>query len=290
MRDMASLTIGMPLYNNAETLIRALDSLRNQTFKDFVVIMSDDVSPDNTASIAADYCLQDDRFVLVRQKRNLNYGNFRYVLGQARTEYFMFAAGDDTWEPTFAESCIAALKNDPKAVCAVSQVRFLDDSGSAAMADGTRPLLGTAAENICSYFQDHPGDNSRMYGVFRTAVAQDAFPPGDHHAWDYTFSAGTLLHGTHLELPQCLMHRTKTPFHKYVEYVRRDGKGLWRIFPLLGMTTSLLRRRTVRKLPGVVKAILAANLSHHMEYMKRFHPRWCRLSMPIVQRIYWRLL
>ena len=203
-------------------MVRALDSLRAQTFADFVVVMSDDISSDDTASIAEKYCLSDNRFTLVRQSRNLNYGNFRYVLSTARTEYFMFAAGDDVWEPTFVEACISAIRNDPRAVCAVPRVKFVVEDGTTVLAKGTRPLSGSPAENICDFLTNYPDDNSRMYGVLRTAVAQGAFPVDDHHAWDHTFSIGTLLCGTRLEVRQRLMVRETTPYSKYMESSRES--------------------------------------------------------------------
>src|SRR5690348_14873952 len=87
------VTIGMPLYNNAGTIRRALDSLLAQSFTDFHLLISDDRSTDETPAICAEYARCDPRVEIVHQPRNLNYGNFRYVLNAATTPLFMFAAG-----------------------------------------------------------------------------------------------------------------------------------------------------------------------------------------------------
>ncbi|MEP6637040.1 MAG: glycosyltransferase, partial [Acidobacteriota bacterium] len=96
-RGSRRLTIGMPLYNNAPSIRRALDSLLAQTFRDFRILISDDGSTDGTADICDEYARRDARITVVRQRANLNYGNFRFVLREADTPFFMFAAGDDYW-------------------------------------------------------------------------------------------------------------------------------------------------------------------------------------------------
>jgi hypothetical protein len=57
-----------------------------------------------------------------------------------------------------------------------------------------------------------------MYGVFRTPVAQRAFPPTDFFAYDWAFSIGTLRDGTHVEVPEVLMWRDYTDPARYTEY------------------------------------------------------------------------
>src|SRR4051812_26911567 len=98
---MAVVTIGMPLYNNAATLVAALDSLLAQTERDIRIFASDDGSADNTVEICAAYSRQDSRFTYTRQPINLGYGNFKFVLDSADSPFFMWAAGDDRWAPTF---------------------------------------------------------------------------------------------------------------------------------------------------------------------------------------------
>lgn len=286
---MSRLTVGVPLYNNARTLQRALDSLRAQTFRDFVVIMSDDCSTDDTARMAQACVDADPRFSLVRQPRNLNYGNFRFLLQAATTELFMFAAGDDWWHPHFVESCVNALDGNGEAVMAVSRVRFVSPEGHEHDSTGTRPLTGTVSENLVAYLRA-PSDNSRMYGVFRTDAARRSFPSTDHYAYDWTFSAATLRFGTHLEIGEPLMTREITPSQKYLEYVRRDGQGvLDRLLPLGPMTSALHREMGIPMGGGVGRALAYLNLRVHINYMRRFHPWYTRLVVPVLERMLWRL-
>ena len=64
---MVKVSIGVPVYNVEEYLRACLDSIMNQTFKDFEVIMVDDGSTDNSFNICQEYVAKDSRFKLIYQ-------------------------------------------------------------------------------------------------------------------------------------------------------------------------------------------------------------------------------
>jgi len=285
MSDTPRLTIGMPLYNNASTIARALESLLAQSFMDFTIIASDDGSTDDTVRMVADFARADSRVVLVQQPHNLNYGNFRFVLQQATTPFFMFAAGDDYWDSRFVAACIEALDAHPEACLVAPRVQFFGKPTELVPGSGTYPLTARLTDNLARYLRG-PLDNSRMYGIFRTDAAQRAFPSTDHFAFDWTFSAATLRDGHHRELPDVLMHRDVTPSDRYVEYVRRDNQSLaGRLFPLLPMTRSLLFEKRIPITRRVVRALARANLEYHFSYAKRHHPLYTRVFGPLLSRV-----
>lgn len=285
-RDGPIITIGLPAYNNARTIARALDSLRNQTERRLQIIVSDDGSTDRTPSIVAEHARADSRVRLVQQPRNLNYGNFRYVLVQSETPYFMFAAGDDWWEPDFVERCVDCLERNPDAAGAITRVMMHPEDEAPYVSLSTEAIRGDASVRIAKYLRD-PKDNSRMYGVFRTAIAKRAFPRDDHHAYDWTFSAATLLSGEHLEVPVVGMHREVTPWERYAEYVRRDARNrVERLFPLEPMTRSLLFEYRIPLNLGILRSLASLNKRHHWLYVRRFHPR-VKEFYEVVRRMWW---
>jgi glycosyltransferase involved in cell wall biosynthesis len=273
----------MPLYNNATTIRRAVESLLGQSFDDFRLLISDDGSEDETAQICQEYAERDQRIDFVRQPTNLNYGNFRYVVNAARSPLFMFAAGDDYWDPEFVQRMIAELNANPGAVCAVSRVAFVRGDEVIELSKGTEALTGTRIENLC-YYLSSPNDNSRMYGVFRTEVAQRAFPTKDFHAFDWAFCAGTILEGTHIEVPDILMWRDRTDSSRYTEYVRRDAKSaINRVFPMRPLTVDLLTRLRVPRSYPVLRELFWLNVYHHIGYLRRYHPRAATVSERVIQ-------
>ena len=275
--DDVFVTIGVPTYNNARTIRRALDSVRAQSYTQWRLIISDDGSKDDTVSIAQKYAQEDSRITVVSQPTNLNYGNFRYLVGRATTPYFAFLAGDDWMEPDFLEEALLVLVAAPEVVAAVPGVLMHPEGKEPYRSPATKSLEGSAEERFASYIRD-PGDNSRMYGLFRTEVARKSFPDRNYHAYDWTFSARSLLHGTHRQLPRVLLHREVTSFRNYLEYARRDSKvWLFQIFPVLQMTLDLGREQRIRSSTSSLRALASLNWMKHEQIVSEFYPNWGRI-------------
>lgn len=97
-----AVSIGMPVYNGAQYIREALDSLLTQTFTDFELIISDNASSDATQVICEEYAQRDSRIRYVRQSENKGAAeNFRFVLDCAQADLFMWAAYDDLWAPDY---------------------------------------------------------------------------------------------------------------------------------------------------------------------------------------------
>lgn len=261
---MKKLTIGMPVYNGAATIRAALDSLLAQTFGDFQIIISDNGSTDNTPEICAVYVARDPRVTYVRQATSLApQMNFRFVLFEARTQYFMWAAADDLWAAQFVERNMAALETDPTLVMSQSRVLFTINGAPSHMAGGTFPLMDDVGTNAVRFFEN-PSDNSRYYGVFRTAALQAVYPNRAFFALDWLVSVATLRHGKHNELPETLMIRDSSDPASYARAVVTDHRFiLWRIFPLLFMTRWLIRNRSVPLNRMLLYRLWKANLYIH---------------------------
>jgi len=103
----------MPVHNGAVYLRDALDSLLAQSFRDFELIISDNASTDDTRYICQEYERKDSRIRYTRQKENMGAAkNFHFVLNEAKSEYFMWAAADDYWMPTFIEESLTLLRDN----------------------------------------------------------------------------------------------------------------------------------------------------------------------------------
>ena len=64
---MCKVSIIVPIYKVEQYLESCLESIRNQTFADYEVIMVDDGSPDGSAEICRRYAEMDSRFSLIQQ-------------------------------------------------------------------------------------------------------------------------------------------------------------------------------------------------------------------------------
>ena len=111
MENKPRVTIIMPNYNNGPYLRKCLDSVLNQTFSDFILLIIDDGSTDDSISIIKEY--DDPRFVLYQKEKNsgivdsLNIG-----IEKLETEYFVRLDGDDYMRKDRIECLVEFMDNN----------------------------------------------------------------------------------------------------------------------------------------------------------------------------------
>lgn len=97
-----SVAIIIPAYNAGQWLGETLDRIQAQTFRDWVAIVADDASTDDTPRIVQIYAARDTRFRLLRLPSNSG-GNpavpRNAALAQAQGEWVAFCDADDLWHP-----------------------------------------------------------------------------------------------------------------------------------------------------------------------------------------------
>jgi len=127
MHLVPKVTIGMPVYNGEADIRAALNSLLEQTFTDFELIISDNASSDATEAICREYVERDARIQYVRQLTNRGpTENFQFLLNEAKGEYFMWAAVDDVRSPDYLEKNIEYLSYRSDYVASTSKTFFCD--------------------------------------------------------------------------------------------------------------------------------------------------------------------
>lgn len=121
----------MGVFNCAETLAEAIDSLLNQTYQDFEVIMCDDGSTDQTREIAQTYCNRDpSRFTLLINEKNLGLNKtLNKCLYAAKGEYIARMDGDDISLPTRFEKEVAFLDSHPDFAIVSAPMIYFDEDG-----------------------------------------------------------------------------------------------------------------------------------------------------------------
>jgi hypothetical protein len=117
MDNVPSITIGMPIYNEAGCLEETVPALLGQTFRDFVLIISDNASTDHSRQICEEFAARDSRVRYYRNSRNIGvFRNYDRVFHLSKSKYFKWHSANDLCDPTFLETCFDALDRDPAAV------------------------------------------------------------------------------------------------------------------------------------------------------------------------------
>lgn len=126
---MCKISIIVPIYNVEEYLERCIDSILNQTFKDFEVILINDGSTDNSAIICDTYAKKDNR-VKVIHKKNEGAAIARNVgLDACKGQYIGFVDSDDYISPIMYETLLNRIikENAEIAICRYENFKSYDD-------------------------------------------------------------------------------------------------------------------------------------------------------------------
>lgn len=113
-----AISLVMPVYNVERYLSRALESVQNQTFKNFELIIVNDGSTDKSKDIAEFFCNKNENFILINQENEGPSVARNTGLKICKGDYIGFMDSDDSLEPEFLESLYnAAIENDADIVC-----------------------------------------------------------------------------------------------------------------------------------------------------------------------------
>lgn len=125
------ISVIMGIYNCASTLKEAIDSILNQTYSNWELIMCDDGSSDETYKIAMRYKEQyGEKFIVLQNKHNmgLNY-TLNKCLAKASGDFIARMDGDDISLPTRFEKEIKYLEDHPEIAIVSTPMIFFDQNG-----------------------------------------------------------------------------------------------------------------------------------------------------------------
>lgn len=176
------VSIGMPVYNGAQFIGHALDSLLSQSYEEFELIISDNASTDATKKICTDYEKRDERIRYYRNSKNMGASwNFNRVFDLSVGEYFMWASCDDYWDSKYIDACLKNLKASKNIVLAgticrsidsdTNQLRFVDKGFSTI---GLNPCQSFIRYKSIIHSGSHIG--GIFYGLYRKITLKQAMP------------------------------------------------------------------------------------------------------------------
>jgi glycosyltransferase involved in cell wall biosynthesis len=122
MNNTPKVSVIIPSYNSAAYMDEAIQSVLNQTFENFELIIVDDCSPDDTDSVVQKY-LGDKRVSYYKNSSNLGLsGNWNKALKFAKGDYIKFLCSDDKFHPQLLEKFVVIMDQYPQ-VSLVSSYR-----------------------------------------------------------------------------------------------------------------------------------------------------------------------
>ena len=110
------INIVMSTYNGEQFLAEQIDSIQQQTFKDWQLLIRDDGSSDQTPEIIKSFVAQDPRIVFINEHDRENFGvikNFFTLIKHDKADYYFFSDQDDVWLEDKLETMLAAARQYP---------------------------------------------------------------------------------------------------------------------------------------------------------------------------------
>lgn len=110
---MPEISVIVPVYKVEKYIHRCVDSILNQTFSDFELILVDDGSPDNCGAICDEYAAKDSRVVVIHQENGglsaaRNTG-IDWVFENSDSKWITFLDSDDYWCDRYLEVMLHAV-------------------------------------------------------------------------------------------------------------------------------------------------------------------------------------
>lgn len=233
-----TVSLGMPVRNGAATIARAIESVQAQTFEDWELLISDNLSTDETTAICARYAESDHRIRHVPTGRDLAQNeNFCEAFRLARGEYFRWYGDDDWLEPEYLELSLQALGSRPDAVLCTTLQQYHASDGPWEVVDRITELgnvdSNDPVERIRQLFRLFNTGDLRgidpVYSLVRREVMATTSLMAPYRFGDFIFCCEMAVKGRFVHVPRLLAHRQLAEQISNRAAMRRfTGKSGWR--------------------------------------------------------------
>ncbi|MGF1568125.1 MAG: glycosyltransferase family 2 protein [Nodosilinea sp.] len=262
------LVIGMPVYNGGKHISETIESILNQSFADFRLLISDNASTDNTEDVCRHYAESDPRVVYHRQAHNLGMApNFNYVFRPEGSPYFKWAAHDDILKPDYLQHCIDLLDKDASLALAHCPTLRIDDNSHEL---GTYRDLGLQGDRIRERFWRIMWTINiyEIYAVMRSDYVAKTKLAGSYFGSERNILADLLLQGNIGYLDEAL-------------FARRDHEGSLTAMHLESKEKNDFAKRQEVHAPKAKMSEIQTSAIRFKEY---FLSLW-RFPMPLDERL-----
>ena len=202
------VSVGVPVFNGASGLTACLDALLRQDYPNLEIVISDNGSTDDTPVIGERYRQLDARVTYSRSEENRGaHWNFNRVFELSSGKYFLWAADDDTREPSFVSACVARLEQEPDSVLCQAGTAIIVEGrnetlclASLASFDHAREMVGRYRETL----EHFPA--TAIYGMYRASAMRETLLFQRALASEIAFIQELAILGRFVQVPETLFH------------------------------------------------------------------------------------
>lgn len=197
-----TLIIGMPAYNESQHIAEALDSILNQSYKDFKLIVLDDNSNDETVNILSSYAQLDSRILVIRNHENMgNLYCFLELLKISKSTYFGWLGAHDILGKDYLQVLVETLEKNKYIDYAFGSLIFIDEesnfTGRAKNELGIRHSPDQPWKNYINSIGESRKGGLNFHGIYRLKILDNfaAQQTKTHVGWDHIIVSRALFFG-----------------------------------------------------------------------------------------------
>lgn len=128
---MPKVSIVLPSYNGSSFIKDSIQSILNQTYHDFELIIVNDCSTDDTLEICNEYAKKDNRIKIISNSQNLKLpASLNVGFSQAKGEYLTWTSDDNIYKENAIEKMVKALDSNPNTDLVSFDYDFIKEDGS----------------------------------------------------------------------------------------------------------------------------------------------------------------
>ena len=184
------ITVLLPVYNCEKYIAEAIDSILQQTYTHFELLIIDDCSTDATLQICKSF--QDERIVIIEKEKNSGYTNsLNYGIGIAKGKYIARMDGDDISLPTRFEKQVAFLESNEDVILCGTAFSIMGSNKSIAVPEFHENIKGKLLFGNCI---GHPTVMLRKSTLINNSILYDIEmePAEDYDMWSRLIDLGIL--------------------------------------------------------------------------------------------------
>lgn len=169
----------MPVFNGENFIRLSIESLLNQDYENFELIILDNQSTDKTRSICEEYVNKDSRVhYICDESQCISHEGANRLIHFAKGEYCMIACDDDLYSPNYVSKLIKQLEENKNVGMVFSRMELVDVHGNILNTNYDKIWFNSGNSRIKNfiYFLFLRACVPMVFGIFRTRLYKQALP------------------------------------------------------------------------------------------------------------------
>lgn len=191
MKTSKKVSIVLPVYNGEDYVAESINSVIEQTYNNWELIIVNDCSTDNTLRICQSIAKDDPRIRIISNKENQKLPNSLNVgFREATGEYYTWTSDDNIYMPSAIASLVDVLEQNTDAIMVYSDYSIIDDEGNIQSVVNLQDPQYIVAGNVCGACFLYTAEIAKEVGEYDDTL----FLAEDYDYWMRIYRHGRIVH------------------------------------------------------------------------------------------------